>query len=342
MSTELFNISESDEAGSFLTEKKVGQDGLLRPKLEEGKNGKRELVIRFLPNFTREQKLGPTAIEKHIHYANFPNSPDLRGYYDCQKAPNIGSACALCDAFWLLHNDKNPEKKDRAKKVSRTTKYYSYVYVVEDKQVPENEGQIFIFPFGYKIYQKIKAQAENSRKPIRVEDLLNGANLVLNIEEIGGFINYDASYFEAPEQINVEGVDIELDKNGKPTKDTQKSLIDFLLTRNHDIEDFMAKPWTEEQHNKVNKIVSVLTGAEYSDDSYTASTKTESVKASSVFGDDEDEDEDEDEVVVAKPAKKVAKKAAVVVEDEDDDEDDEPIANTRSRASKFFEDEDED
>lgn len=341
MSTELFNISESDEAGSFLTDKKVGQDGLLRPKLEEGKNGKRELVIRFLPNFTREQKLGPTAIEKHIHYANFKNNPDLQGYYDCQKAPNIGGACALCDAFWLLFNDKNPAKKERAKKVSRTTKYYSYVYVVEDKQVPENEGKIFIFPFGYKIYQKIKAQAENSRKPVRVEDLLNGANLVLNIEEVGGFVNYDASYFEAPEQINIDGIEIELDKNGKPTKSTQSALIEFLLTREHDVEDFMAKPWTEEQHNKVNKIVAMLTGAEYSDDSYTASNKSESVKASSVFGDDDDDD-DEDEVVVTKPTKKVAKKAAVIVEDEDDDEDDEPIATTRSRASKFFEDEDED
>lgn len=334
MSNELWNVSESAEAGSFLDEKKSGQDGLLRPKLEEGKNGKRELVIRFLPNFTREQKLGPTAIEKHIHYANFPQNPELQGYFDCQKHPSIGNSCILCDAFWALKNDKNPEMQDRSKKISRTTKYYSYVYVVEDKQVPENEGKIFIFPFGYKIFQKIKAQAENSRKPVRVEDLLNGANLVLQMEEIAGFINYDASYFEAPEMIDIKGIEMELDAKGRPTKATQDALIEFLLNRDFELEEFLPKAWTPEQHDKANKIIALLTGTEYTstiDES--ASKPSKPVTAASVFGDD-----DEDDEVPAKPVKKPAKRTVI----DEDDEDDEPIAKVRSKASKFFDDEDED
>lgn len=332
MSTDLFNIAESSAAGSFLEERKAGQDGLLRPKIEEGKNGKRELVIRFLPNFSKEMQLGPTAIEKHIHYANFPQNPDLQGYFDCQKHVTIGTTCTLCDAFWALKNDKNPEKQDRAKKISRTTKYYSYVYVVEDKQVPENEGKIFIFPFGYKIFQKIKAQAENSRKPIRVEDLMNGANLVLNIEEVGGFVNYDASYFEGASQIEITGLDIETDAKGRPTKATQEALIEFLLNREFDLEDYLPKAWTPEQHDKANKIVALLTGTEYTATHETA-TKTESVSAASIFGDDDDEDE--------APVVKKTKKAVVIDEDDEDDEDDEPITTTRSKASKYFEDDED-
>lgn len=314
MSTDLFNLEESEVASSFLSGNKGGgADGLLRPRVEEGKNGKRELVIRFLPNFTKDMKLGPTAIEKHIHYANFPNNPKIRGYYDCQK--DLGNACPLCNTYWVLKNDKNPEISGRSEKINRSSKYYSYVYVVEDKQVPENEGKIFIYPFGWKIYQKIKAQAEKSRNPIRVEDLINGADLYLLItKNDGGFAEYDASSFETPGPIEIDGLDIELTKSGKPTKETQEAIIKFLLDREHDLEDFMSKEWTPQQSENVQEIIALLTNSDYSEGSFVNETKSEPVKASSVFGDDEDEDV------------------------EDEDVEDEEISTTRSKVSKFFED----
>lgn len=341
MSNELFNIEESEVAGSFLEETKRGQDGLLRPKLTEGKNGVRELVIRFLPNFTRDRKLGPSVLEKHIHYAHFPANPNLRGYYDCQK--DLGLACPLCDTFWTLRNDKNPEISDRSKKINRTSKYYSYVYVVEDKQVPENEGKIFIYSFGYKIFQKIKAQAENSRKPIRVEDLLNGANLYLKIEEFGGFPNYDASYFEAPDAIEVEGLDIELTSSGKPNKATQNALIDFLLSRDCNIEDFISKEWTPEQHDNVNNIIAILTGQNYTEDSFVEQKKYEAVNAASIFGDDDDDDDEVESI------SETRSKAEAYFEDEDEEDEETPKAKKTTKRktkasekiSKYFDDEDD-
>jgi len=167
---DVFDLSNNEAANAYLAGKKKNEDGLLRPKLEDGKDGKRELVLRILPNLMLNGKIGPTAIEKHIHYADFKNNPELQGYFDCLKNANIGKECPLCKTYWLLKNSKNPSEQYKAKLINRSIKYYSYAYVVEDKQVPENEGKIFIFPFGYKIFQKIKAKAESTRKPVKIED----------------------------------------------------------------------------------------------------------------------------------------------------------------------------
>jgi hypothetical protein len=341
MADDVFNLAASEEASAFLKDKKANDDGLLRPKLEEGKDGKRELLIRFLPNMTRAGKIGSTAIEKHIHYADFKENPELQGYYDCLKNTNIGKDCPLCKAYWALKNDKNPVTQDKAKRISRSTKYYSYVLVVEDKQVPENEGKIFIFPFGYKIYQKIKAKAESTRKPIKVEDLIYGANLNLVIQEVAGFYNYDASDFDVPEPIEIDGKPIKVAEDGSISPKERQRVVDFLMSREHDLEEFMPRDWSAEQYDKVDRIISVLTGTPYTGNSSMEPTNNESSKpltSANVFGDDDDEDDDDEPVVVKTESNAKTKK--VVIEE---DEDSEPtISTARSKAAKFFEDEDED
>src|SRR5690348_16131581 len=124
---DVFNL-EGTQANEYLKEKKKNDDGLLRPKLEEGKDGKRTLVLRLLPNLTKEGKIGSTCIEKHIHYADFNTNPELQGYFDCLKNTNIGKDCPLCKTYWLLKNSKNSNDNDKAKLISRSTKYYAYAY----------------------------------------------------------------------------------------------------------------------------------------------------------------------------------------------------------------------
>jgi len=340
---DVFNLGASEEASSFLKEKKSNDDGLLRPKLEEGKDGKRELLIRFLPNMTRSGKISTTAIEKHIHYANFKSNPELQGYFDCLKNTSIGKDCPLCKTYWLLHNSKNPAEQEKAKLISRSTKYYAYALVVEDKQVPENEGKIFIFPFGYKIFQKIKMKAENSRKPVKVEDLIYGANLNLVIQEVGGFYNYDASEFETPEPITIDGKMLKVAEDGTISDKERQRVIDFLLSREHDLEEFMPVDWTSETYDKADKIVALLSGQAYVGSSSAPSTKNESTKltSASVFEDD-DEDEDEDDAPVAKTPAKPTKKVSKTVEvDEDDDEPAAAVNNARKKANAFFEDDED-
>lgn len=337
---DVFNLGASEEASSFLKEKKSNDDGLLRPKLEEGKDGKRELLIRFLPNMTRSGKISTTAIEKHIHYADFKSNPELQGYFDCLKNTSIGKDCPLCKTYWLLKNSKNPAEQDKAKLISRSTKYYAYVQVVEDKQVPANEGKIFIFPFGYKIFQKIKMKAENSRKPVKVEDLVYGANLQLVIQEVGGYYNYDASEFDTPEPITIDGKMLKVGEDGSISPKEKQRVIDFLLSREHDLEEFMPQDWSAETYDKADKIVALLTGQVYSGNSSMDAPVNEKkpLTSSTVFGDDDDDEED----VPVKP-KKEAKKAQVIEDDEDEDEEisAKSVSDSRKKAAAFFEDDDE-
>lgn len=348
MNDELFNLSENEEASSFLTEKKQNDDGLLRPKLEEGKDGKRELVIRLLPNLKQDGKLGPTAITKHIHYAKFPQNPELQGYFDCLKNDNIGKDCPLCKTFWALKNSKKESDEEKAKQINRSTKYYSYAYVVEDEQVPENEGKIFIYPFGYKIYQKIKAQAESKRKPVKVEDLIYGANLNLIIEEVGGYYNYDASHFEAPGPIEINGEEIPVKEDGSISKATKQKVVEFLMSRETELESFEATDWTPEQYDNVDKIIAILLGQPYSGSSSSVekpTPKKESLSSADVFDDDDDDDEVED-VVEEKPKKSKTKKsktkpAKEETADEDEDEEETTTASARAKAAQFFDDDED-
>ena len=65
------------ESASYLTQKKKGDDGLYRPSLDKILKGSKAYtsVIRILPNLQRDGKVGPTALEKHIHYADFKDMP---------------------------------------------------------------------------------------------------------------------------------------------------------------------------------------------------------------------------------------------------------------------------
>lgn len=294
---DIFNLS--DNVSDFLKDRKTEKnDGLLRIDLSQGRDNRREITLRLLPNFTKEKKLSSTAIEKHLHYANFKSNPELSGYFDCLKNANIGKDCPLCNTFWTLKNDKNPANQDKAKLINRSTKYYAYCLVVEDKQVPENEGKIFVFPFGFKIYQKIKAKAENSKKPIKVEDLVHGANLNLVVQEVGGFYNYDASEFDYPEPITINGKQLKVDAEGRIPSSERERVMEFLSSRNVELESFLPKDWSPEQYDKANKIVALLSGVSYnntsSDADFSAYKKEEKktvLTSSDVFGNDENEQE---------------------------------------------------
>lgn len=340
---DVFNLGNT-QASSYLDNKPKRDDGLLRPSLNEGKDGKRELIIRFLPNLMSNGKVGPTAIEKHIHYADFKQNPELAGYFDCLKNANIGKTCPLCDTFWNLHNSKNPEIQDKKKLISRSTKYYSYVLVVSDEQKPENEGKIFVFPFGFKIYQKIKAMKEAKRKPCNVEDLVHGANFELVIQEIGGYYNYDASKFESPEPITVEGKMLEVSADGKIPAAERDRVINFLKAKTHDLNSFMAADWTEEQSNKAQRVIAHLSGTSYSGDVHYDNPKAKKdakpLTSSDLFEEEESTEDGPAETAskatqTSKVEKPVAEKK---VEKQAPDND---LKAAKKKAASFFDEEDE-
>ena len=98
-----------------------------------------------------------------------------------------------------LWNSGIESDKEIARKQKRKLTYISNIYVVSDPAHPENEGKVFLYKYGKKIFDKImeKIQPEfPDDQPVNVFDFWQGANFKLKIRKVAGYINYDKSEFE--------------------------------------------------------------------------------------------------------------------------------------------------
>lgn len=286
MSEEKKNVglfdADDDSTMDFLNPKKRNSDGIFRPSLEDAidKRAGYKATFRFLKNLRKDGTMGAPAVEKHLHYVNMKNHAELKGYYDCKK--NTESECPLCATYWSLSKSKNAADQEKAEMLKRNTKYYSYVLIIEDENHRENEGKIMIFSYGYKIREKINDQwkGEVDGKKCNVFDFANGKDFKLIIKENktpeGTFPSYDSSqFFEvSPIKINGKPVPVVYDEQHKKNvivnPEVQKFLQQFLLKREHDLDEYEAKPWDDDTTDKVNRIVSVITG----EDGFMSSAKT--------------------------------------------------------------------
>jgi len=99
----------------------------------------------------------------------------------------------------MLWNSGIESNKDLVRKYKRRLSFYSNIYVVKDPTRPENEGKVFLFKYGKKIFEKLNdlmnPQFEDE-SPVNPFDLWGGANLKLKIRNVEGYRNYDKSEFE--------------------------------------------------------------------------------------------------------------------------------------------------
>jgi hypothetical protein len=171
-----------------------------------------------------------------------------------------------------MQNSKNAILMEKSKMLKYSKKYYSYVLVIEDEQQPELVGKIMIFQYGKTIKDKIMAEknGEISGVPCNVFDLSAGKDFVLVVKEIQTgdetYPDYKMSMF-MPEttSLPIFFKDKGVFKNaplveGKIDSNVQGKIKDFLLDRDHDLEEFSAKKLTEEQQSKITEITNFLTG----------------------------------------------------------------------------------
>lgn len=292
------SIDAQSDTLDFLEKKGSALDGIYRPKADK-KEGY-TAIIRFLPNLSKDGKVLQSAIEKHQHYVDLKNYPDLVGYYDCER--NFKDKCEICTEYWKLNKSTNAADVEKSNLIKRSTKYYSYVLIIEDKQNKELEGKIMIYPYGVKIKDKIKNEKDGnntSGEPCNVFDLANGKNFKLVIKEVAGFPNYDNSLFMdiSPIQINGKKAPVEVDEKTGKNKITnpkaKESIMKFLLDRTVELEDHKPSEWTSEQKVKVTQILEILEGNDVNTAARTASKSSfdnistkESVET---FGEDDDD-----------------------------------------------------
>ena len=257
----------------FLNEKSsTNSDGIYRidMKLVQDKKKGYRSVVRFLPNLTKDGKIGQVALEKISHYVNIKNPKELSGFFDSPK--NFGEKCALSDLYYTMQNSKNAILMEKSKQLNYSKKYYSYVLVVEDTQQPELVGKIMIYQYGKTIKDKIQAErnGEISGVPCNVFDLAKGKDFVLLVKEISTgdetYPDYKMSMFKGettslPIYFKDKGFkNAPLTADGKIEPNAQGKIKDFLLDRENELEDFGPKKLTEEQQAKITEISNFLTG----------------------------------------------------------------------------------
>ncbi len=161
-------------------------------KLEVDKAGNGYAIIRFLPAPEGEEL--PWA-KVWSHAFQGPG-----GWYIENSLTTLGQKDPVSEYNRLLWNSGNDADKDLARKQKRKLSYISNIYVVKDPTNPHNEGKVFLYKFGKKIFDKITAAMQpefEDESAIDPFDFWAGANFKLKAKNVAGYRNYDSSEFAA-------------------------------------------------------------------------------------------------------------------------------------------------
>jgi hypothetical protein len=191
-------------------------DRFWQPEVDKAGNG--YAVIRLLPP-PKGEELPWVRIWNHGF-----QGPSGKWYIE-NSLTTIGQTDPVSELNTELWNSGSEANKEIARKQKRKLTYISNILVVKDPGRPENEGKVFLFKYGKKIFDKIKDVAEpqfEDEKPINPFDFWEGANFKLKIRNVEGYRNYDKSEFDSPSPVAEDDLHIER------IWGTQHSLTQFL------------------------------------------------------------------------------------------------------------------
>ena len=179
------------EVEKMSTSSGSSDDRLWKPEVDKAGNG--FAIIRFLPAPNGED-LPWAKVYNHAFQGT-------GGWFIDTCLTTLGQNCPVCEANRELWNTGSKANQEIVRQRKRKLSYYSNIYVVSDKAHPENEGKVFLYKFGKKIFDKISAAMQpefEDETPIDPFDFWQGANFKLKITKKDGYWNYDKSEFESP------------------------------------------------------------------------------------------------------------------------------------------------
>ena len=196
-------MKEVEKIANPQSDSKKSDDRFWQPEVDKAGNG--YAVIRFLAP-PQGEDLPFVRVWNHGF-----QGPTGKWYIE-NSLTTIGKQDPVSELNTELWNSGSEANKEVARKQKRKLTYYSNILVVKDPARPDNEGKVFLFKFGKKIWDKIKDMADpqfEDEKPVNVFDFDTGANFKLKIRNVEGYRNYDKSEFESPSPISNEDSVIE-------------------------------------------------------------------------------------------------------------------------------------
>ncbi len=239
------NLKKQSKAGS-LTDKLIKQveklndknsnvdDRIWKPTVDKSGNG--YAIIRFLPE-PEGCDLPWTRVYTHAF-----QGPG--GWFIENSLTTLGQKDPVSEHNSQLWNSGSDANKEIARKQKRRLSYYSNIYVISDPANPENEGRVFLYKYGKKIFDKI----QEAMKPEFVDetainpfDLWSGANFKMKIRKVEGYQNYDKSEFEKPSAL--------FDDDDK---------LEKVYSQEHDLNEFTAPDKFKSYDDLKKRLVYVL------------------------------------------------------------------------------------
>jgi len=165
-------------------------------KLDCDKSGNGYAVIRFLPAPDGEDL---PFVKVYSHAFQGPG-----GWLIDTCLTTMNQKCPICEHNSGLWNNGTDAGKEVARKQKRKLTYVSNIYVVKDPANPENEGKVFLFKYGKKIFDKLTAAMQpefEDEEAIDPFDFWQGANFKLKAKNVAGYRNYDSSEFARPDAL---------------------------------------------------------------------------------------------------------------------------------------------
>jgi len=201
------------------------------------KMGNGVAVIRFLPA-PKDEDVPFVRIFSHGF-----KGPTGSWYIENSRT-TIGESDPVSDLNTKLWNSGIESDKDLARDQKRKLHFISNILVVKDPANPENEGKVFLYKYGKKIFDKLNDlmnPAFDDEEPVNPFDFWEGANFRLKIRQVDGYRNYDKSDFDTSSSVSDDDNELENIWN------LQYSLQEFVDPKNF-------KSY-EELQNKLDRVL---------------------------------------------------------------------------------------
>ena len=248
-------LETSSEPQQSKSSNKYQDDRLWKPELDKTGNG--YAVLRFLPASDGEE-MPWQRVWTHAFQ-------DKGGWFIENSLTTLNQKDPVSEENSRLWNTGVDSDKEIARKRKRKLSYFANVLIVSDPKHPEHEGQVKLFKFGKKIFDKITEAMQpafEDEQAINPFDFWKGANFKLKIRKVDGYWNYDKSEFEGVSPIKESDDDIKaiwskqypltpfVDPSNFKTYDELKSKLHRVITGQQNttsIESVDLPPQTTEQ-----------------------------------------------------------------------------------------------
>ena len=183
-------LGAAEQENKPLEKKSYIDERIWKPVMDKTGNG--FAIIRFLPA-PKDEELPWVKLWNHAF-----QGPTGQWYIE-NSLTTISQNDPVSELNTKFWNSGVESDKEIARKQKRKLQYYSNIYVVKDSANPQNEGKVFLYRYGKKIFDKVMETMQpafEDETPVNPFDFWEGANFKLKLRKVDGYWNYDKSEFE--------------------------------------------------------------------------------------------------------------------------------------------------